>query len=91
MNEGELIAAQLKHTIDLLQGEIQTLKVQQAHEKELYEHRITALEKAESDHEARIRILAESSTRYKVTSGLTSGGAGLISLIALGRTIAIGF
>lgn len=88
MEEGsELIAEQLRHTIDLLRAELNAVKAEQSHERNLFQHRIIALEKSKDDHENRLRSLQDGVTSFKVWSGLANGGASLISLLALFRTI----
>ena len=86
-DEAELIAEQLRHTIDLLRAELHAIKAEQLHEKQIFEHRISQLEKVEEDQETRLRSLQDGVTSFKVWSGLANGGASLISLLALFRTI----
>lgn len=86
----ELVAEQLRHAIDLLRGEIQALRVELQHERDLSGQRLAALEKAAADHEDRLRTVQEGVTSFKVWSGLANGGAGLMSLVALFRTMGMG-
>lgn len=86
-DDSELIAEQLRHTIDLLRAELNVVKAEQVHAKEVYQNRIIALELARDDHETRIRSLQEGVTSFKVWSGLANGGASLISIFALLRTM----
>jgi hypothetical protein len=79
-----------KHTIDLLRAETAKLRAEKDHEKELYELRIKQLETDQEDHERRIRTMQDGVTSFKVWSGLANGGAGLLSLMALFRTISGG-
>jgi hypothetical protein len=79
----ELIAEQLRHTIDLLRGEIVTLRGDLAHEKELSGRRLSALEKQGDDHEARLRSVSEGVTQFRMWLGLSSGGSWLASILAL--------
>jgi len=79
----ELIAEQLRHTIDLLRAEIDTLQREQSHQRALIEQRLAALEASSSDHEARLRAVTDGVTSFKVWSGLASGGSSLVSLAAL--------
>jgi hypothetical protein len=83
--EPELIAEQLRHTIDLLRGEIAALRMEQGHIKELSNHRLAQLESSAQDHETRIRGLTDGVTQFKVWLGLASGGSGLVSLVAFVR------
>lgn len=80
--EGELIAEQLKHTIDLLNARIDGLASELAHQKELSGHRLGTLEDGQKDHETRIRGLQDGVTSFRVWSGLANGGASIMSIIA---------
>jgi hypothetical protein len=82
----DLIAAQLRHTIDLLKAELMRNNAELLHYKELSEQRLIELEEARRDHEERLRRLQESATQFKVLAGLATGG-GLLSLIALVRML----
>jgi len=82
----DLIAAQLRHTIDLLKAELARSNAALTHYKELSEQRLSELEAARRDHEERLRRLQESATQFKVLAGLATGG-GLLSLIALVRML----
>lgn len=84
--EAELIAAQLRHTIDLLRAEINALKAEQAHLREFTDHRLAQLEEQARDHENRLRIATDGVTQFKVWGSLASGGSGFLSLIALIRS-----
>ena len=86
----ELVLTKFKHTIDLLRAETDKLRAEKDHEKALYELRIKQLERDQEDHEKRIRTMQEGVTSFKVWSGLANGGAGLLSLMALFRTISGG-
>jgi hypothetical protein len=88
--EGELIAEQLKHTIDLLNARIDGLASELAHQKELASHRLGSLEDGQKDHETRIRGLQDGVTSFRVWSGLANGGASIISLIAFFKAFFIG-
>lgn len=81
--EAELIAAQLRHTIDLLRAELSAIKAEQAHIKAMSDHRLASLEEARKDHETRLREVTAGVTQFKVWAGLASGGSGLMSLVAL--------
>ena len=76
MEQGaELVAEQLRHAIDLLRAEIETLQREQAHQRALIEQRLAALESASNDHEGRLRSVTDGVTSFKVWSGLASGGS----------------
>ena len=86
----ELVLTKFKHTIDLLRAETDKLRAEKNHEKEIYELRIKQLERDQEDHEKRIRTMQEGVTSFKVWSGLANGGAGILSLLALFRTVSGG-
>ena len=83
--QSKLIAHQLKHTIDLFRFEIDTLKTEQKHIKEISNRRLSELEKNTRDHEQRLRRIQDDVTRNKVVHGLASTGSSFMSLIALLR------
>lgn len=80
--EGELIAEQLRHTIDLLNARIDGLARELSYQKELNSHRLGTLEDSQKDHETRIRGLKDGVTSFRVWTGLTNGGASIMSIIA---------
>ncbi len=82
-NQIELIGEQLRHALDLLRAELDSVRAQQTHDRSLAEQRLHALEEARGDHETRLRQATEGVTRFQVWSGLTSGGSGLMALAAL--------
>ena len=84
--ESELIAQQMKHTIDLLRFEIESLKAEAAHNRQMTDHRLGELEARSDDHETRLRTLQDGVTSFKVWSGLSNAGTSVLSLIALFRT-----
>lgn len=84
--ESELIAQQMKHTIDLLRFEIESLKAETAHNREMTDLRLGELEACRDDHESRLRALQDGVTSFKVWSGLSNAGTSVLSLIALFRT-----
>jgi hypothetical protein len=86
MTESELIAEQLRHTVAMLRADLKTLSNEQAHQRELYEHRIKELEDCGTDHETRIRSLQDGVTSYRTKSGIANGGALFMSLMAFIRT-----
>ena len=85
----ELIAEQLSHTIDLMRAELKEIRMEQEHQRELFENRIKALEDCKGDHELRIRSLQDGVTSFKVWSGLVNGGTTVVSVLALMRTIGL--
>ena len=84
--EGALIAEKLKRTIDRLEMENQRLKAEKDSELQMVNLKLDALIVAKNDHEQRIRSLQDGVVSFKVWSGLTTGGAGFISIVALVRT-----
>ncbi|HEC61425.1 MAG TPA: hypothetical protein ENI27_04145 [bacterium] len=80
--EAALIAAKLKHVIDLLRMDIKGLRADMNHRDELYGFRVVELEKAREDHEDRIREATKGVTQFKVWSGFSTGG-GVMGLLAL--------
>jgi len=85
--EADLIAEQLRHTIDLLHAELSAVKARAQHDRELLIHRIAELEKAREDHESRIRSMQDGVTSFKVWSGLASGGSSVVAIAALVRAV----
>jgi hypothetical protein len=79
----ELVAAHLRHAIDLLRSELNRLESEQRLDRELAERRLAQLEKLSDDHELRLRSATDGVTSFKVTAGLASGASGLVSLFAL--------
>ena len=78
-----LIGEQLKHMVDVMDAKLDRIELNQEHLKELIEHRLKYLEKQGDDHETRIRAATEGVTQFKVRSGLTSAGSGILSIMAL--------
>ncbi len=62
------------------------MEARQTHQQALNDQRLSLLEEQIRDHETRIRAATEGVTQFKLFSGLTSGGSGLMSLVALLRT-----
>ena len=88
--DSALVAEQLRHTLDLLQAELDTLRQQAEHDRSLLDLRLTSLERSRDDHETRIRSIQDGVTSFKVWSSLANGGSGLVSLAALLRTLGLG-
>ena len=55
----------------------------QEHLKEMINHRLNYLEKQVEDQETRLREATEGVTQFKVRSGLTSAGSGILSILAI--------
>ena len=73
--QAALIAEKFSHALDLIKDE-----------QRLINTKLERLEKTSDDHETRLRSATEGVTQFKVWSGLTAGGAGIVSIIALLRT-----
>jgi len=69
-NEARLLAEQLRHTIDLLNGRIAALEMRIGHEDEVANLRLAALEASQADQEARLRTLADGVVRLTTSTGL---------------------
>jgi hypothetical protein len=78
-----LLGAQFVHLMDVMYAKLDRIELNQEHLKELIEHRLNYLEKQGEDHEARIRAATEGVTQFKVRSGLTSAGSGILSILAI--------
>jgi hypothetical protein len=88
--DSALVAEQLRHTLDLLQADLEGLRKQAEHDHALLDLRVTSLEHSRDDHETRIRSIQDGVTSFKVWSSLANGGSGLVSLAALLRTLGLG-
>ncbi|MCI0520958.1 MAG: hypothetical protein L0Z70_11990 [Chloroflexi bacterium] len=80
-----LIAEQFRHALDLQQARLEALALKLEHLDQLVAHRLEALEGLAGDHEQRLRGATEGVTQFKTWAGLASGGASIVSLIALLR------
>lgn len=80
---GQLVAAKLHHTVDLIRTEIEAVKVLQMHYKEFTDHRLKQLEDEVRDHEHRLRAATDGVIQFKTYHTVASGGSGLMSLLAL--------
>lgn len=85
MEDADLIAEQLRHTIDLLKAEIAALESELRHTRELAEQRLGLLETARLDHESRLRSLQDGVTSFKVWMSLANGGSSIMALAALAK------
>lgn len=82
----QLLTEQFKHAFDLLRTDIQALRADVAHLRELTEARLSNVDECLADHEKRLRSVSEGVTQFKVWSSMANGGSGLASLIALIRS-----
>lgn len=86
--EGQLLSAQLRHTIDLLRAENEKLSLILQNHIIADNRRVAELEKNSQDHEERLRSLAEAATQFRLLAGLATGG-GLLALVDLLRALMI--
>ena len=77
-----LPGAKFVHLMDVMDAKLDRIELNQEHLKEMIEHRLNNLEKQVEDHEARLREATEGVTQFKVRSGLTSAGSGILSILA---------
>jgi hypothetical protein len=80
---GQLVAAKLQHTIDLIRNEIDGVKTLQLHYEEFTDHRLARLEEDVRDHEQRLREATDGVTQFKTFHTLASGGSSFLSFLAL--------
>jgi len=80
-NEARLLAEQLRHTIDLLNGRIAALEARITHEDEVAGLRLTALETSQADQEARLRGIADSVVRLTTSNSLAQIGQAAFALV----------
>ena len=81
--QDSIVEEQLNHMVDLMNAKLDRIELNQEHLKEMLEHRLSYIEKQGEDHEVRIRAATEGVTQFKVRSGLTSAGSGLLSIMAM--------
>jgi hypothetical protein len=77
-----LLGAQFVHLMDKMDAKLDRIELNQEHLKEMINHRLNYLEKQVEDHETRLREATEGVTQFKVRSGLTSAGSGILSILA---------
>lgn len=83
--DAALLAEHLRHANALMQARVNALEARLAHQQALNNQRLAALEEEIRDHETRIRSATEGVTQFKLVSALSSGGSGLMSLVAILR------
>ena len=81
--DAALIAEQLRHANSLLRADLEGLRQELGHYRELTNLRLGDLEAARADHETRLRSAADGITQFKVYSGLLNGGSTLLALLAM--------
>ncbi len=82
-NNPALLAEQLRHTIDLLKAELDTLEIRLEHTTRMMEQQLADLEKMAADHEQHLRTVSDGVTQLKVYSSLMSGSSSVLSIAAL--------
>jgi len=82
-NNAALLAEQLRHAIDLLKAEQETLETRLEHAVRMMEQQLADLESKTADHEQRLRTVSDGVTQLKVTSSLMSGSSSVLSITAL--------
>ena len=85
-NNAALLAEQLRHTIDLLKAEQETLETRLEHAVRMMEQQLADLEKMAADHEQRLRTVSEWVTQLKVQTSLMSGSSSVLSIVAFIRS-----
>ncbi|NPV55227.1 MAG: hypothetical protein HPY76_00940 [Anaerolineae bacterium] len=76
-SEINLIAEQLR------QAEVNSLRAELRHLREMTDARLKLLEHASLDHETRLRAATDGVTSFKTWSGLANGGSSILALLAL--------
>ena len=88
--DAALVAEQLRHANSLLRADLEGLRQELAHYRELTNLRLGDLEAARADHEARLRSAADGITQFKVYMGLLNGGSTLLALLAMLKAYLLG-
>lgn len=81
-DQAALLKEQLFHALDLLRSDLKAASREQAHDRDLNSRRLSALEAASQDHEARLRDVSKGVTEFRFLVGL-SGGSVILAVIAL--------
>ena len=84
--QAALFAEQMRHALDLLRAEVDSLRARHEHDVEMVNHRLGSLETTIRDHEMRIRTDTDGVIQFKMWAGLASGGSGVMALAALIRS-----
>ena len=78
-----LLGEQIRYRVDMIDAKLDSIELNQEHLKELIEHRQIHLEKQGEDHETRIRAATDGVTQFKVRSGVTTAGSGILSIMTM--------
>jgi len=74
--EAKLLIAQLRHTVEMLRAENKQLLTQMTHDREMWQHRLSDLERQAQDFEGRIREATAGTEQFKMYLRLVGAGAG---------------
>ena len=80
-DDARLLAEQVGHTLDLLNGRIAALETRMAHQRELANLRLAALEASQADQEARLRAAADALVRLTTTASLVQVAQAAFALL----------
>ena len=80
-DDARLLAEQMSHTLDLLNGRIAALETRLAHQHELANLRLNALENSRADQEARLRAAADSLVRLTTSASLVQVAQAAFALV----------
>ncbi len=80
-NEVRLLAEQVSHTLDLLNGQIAALEARLSHAEEVSDLRLSSLERSQSDQEARLRAAADSLVRLTTSASLAQALQAAFALV----------
>lgn len=74
---------EINETLESIRSELKLIRSEIAHNTQLLEQRLDAIEKDLEDHEMRLRSVTEGVTQFRFWASLGSGGSLLASLTAL--------
>jgi len=80
-SEVRLLAEQVSHTLDLLNGQISSLEARLSHAEEVTDLRLSSLERSQSDQEARLRAAADSLVRLTTSASLAQALQAAFALV----------
>jgi uncharacterized ferritin-like protein (DUF455 family) len=80
-NEIRLFEEQLRHALDLLNNRLETLETRLGNTDALAGLRLSALEHAQADHEARLRAVADAVVRLTTATSLAQVGQAAFAVI----------
>lgn len=72
-----------KALLESIRGDMNLMRREMAHIRELSEQRLNAIEKICEDHESRLRDVSTGVTQFRFWSSVSSGGSTAMSLLAL--------